>query len=300
MVRPACSSSELTSTISRGSEAFASEHTEGTRNPHQLLELGNAAAAEGDLEVAYLLYARGSLFTGADKSLNALGRPLCSQLAAGKLQTLAALCQPPTAAAVVAAAGVASQPYTSSPCTGFAHQAASFKRWKQMQQRLPAHFPGSSSQACDCSLEKGPSCTPQQPQTPTTKPAAALAQQQHLDALGSSSPCDPATTHPHKQRLASDNATTSVCGVCSSSSSSSSASTLWCTSSRTCACSCTPTSCVRKRRVFCASDLHVDRAGGANMQWLKSISSSSFQQDVLIVAGRVGCMPSPLPAGVRV
>jgi hypothetical protein len=33
----------------------------------------------------------------------------------------------------------------------------------------------------------------------------------------------------------------------------------------------------------------VDRAGGANMQWLKSISSSSFKEDVLIVAGRLAC-----------
>lgn len=39
------------------------------------------------------------------------------------------------------------------------------------------------------------------------------------------------------------------------------------------------------RRVLCASDLHVDRAGGANMALLKSISSSNFRQDVLIVAG---------------
>jgi hypothetical protein len=29
----------------------------------------------------------------------------------------------------------------------------------------------------------------------------------------------------------------------------------------------------------------VDRAGGANMEWLRSISSSSFKDDVIIMAG---------------
>jgi hypothetical protein len=38
-------------------------------------------------------------------------------------------------------------------------------------------------------------------------------------------------------------------------------------------------------RVFCVSDLHVDKAGGANMAWLQRISSSAFTNDVLIVAG---------------
>jgi hypothetical protein len=38
-------------------------------------------------------------------------------------------------------------------------------------------------------------------------------------------------------------------------------------------------------RVLCVSDLHVDKAGGANMAWLQRISSSAFSSDVLIVAG---------------
>jgi hypothetical protein len=42
---------------------------------------------------------------------------------------------------------------------------------------------------------------------------------------------------------------------------------------------------VASSRVFCVSDLHVDKAGGANMAWLKRISSSAFRNDVLIVAG---------------
>jgi hypothetical protein len=40
-------------------------------------------------------------------------------------------------------------------------------------------------------------------------------------------------------------------------------------------------------RVVCVSDLHVDKAGGANMAWLRRISSSAFLNDVLIVAGEL-------------
>jgi hypothetical protein len=41
----------------------------------------------------------------------------------------------------------------------------------------------------------------------------------------------------------------------------------------------------RPARVFCVSDLHVDQSAGANLQWVQRISTSSFKNDVLIVAG---------------
>lgn len=40
-----------------------------------------------------------------------------------------------------------------------------------------------------------------------------------------------------------------------------------------------------RSRVFCVSDVHVDAPGGANMSWVKRISSTAFRHDVLIVAG---------------
>jgi hypothetical protein len=43
-----------------------------------------------------------------------------------------------------------------------------------------------------------------------------------------------------------------------------------------------------RRRVLCVSDLHVDQ-GKANMAWLEAVSSSSFRDDVLIIAGG-GCV----------
>jgi hypothetical protein len=38
-------------------------------------------------------------------------------------------------------------------------------------------------------------------------------------------------------------------------------------------------------RVFCASDLHVDAPGGCSLRWLRSLSRSRFQSDVVVVAG---------------
>ncbi len=39
------------------------------------------------------------------------------------------------------------------------------------------------------------------------------------------------------------------------------------------------------RRVFCVSDLHVDRTGARHMEWVGRISQTAFRNDVLIVAG---------------
>ncbi|KAF6263899.1 hypothetical protein COO60DRAFT_1664767 [Scenedesmus sp. NREL 46B-D3] len=52
-------------------------------------------------------------------------------------------------------------------------------------------------------------------------------------------------------------------------------------------------------RVFCVSDLHVDKAGGANMSWLQRISSSVFMSDVLIVAGDVADTAAAVAAALR-
>ncbi|WIA13924.1 hypothetical protein OEZ85_002494 [Tetradesmus obliquus] len=52
-------------------------------------------------------------------------------------------------------------------------------------------------------------------------------------------------------------------------------------------------------RVFCVSDLHVDKAGGANMSWLQRISSSAFRNDVLIVAGDVADTAAAVAAALK-
>eukprot|EP00955_Chlamydomonas_euryale_P020307 215419-Chlamydomonas_euryale.AAC.9 len=45
----------------------------------------------------------------------------------------------------------------------------------------------------------------------------------------------------------------------------------------------------RLARVLVLSDLHVDRAGGANQRALESISATAFSRDVLVVAGARLC-----------
>jgi hypothetical protein len=46
-----------------------------------------------------------------------------------------------------------------------------------------------------------------------------------------------------------------------------------------------PSPRARRPRVFCLSDLHVDKPGGHNLEAIKSISGTAFLNDVLIVAG---------------
>lgn len=165
-----------------------SQQTSGDSSSQaHLFGLAEAAQAGGDVEVAYLLYAKG---TTADTSKG-------SRFTAGMLHSLAALCQPPTAAAA----------------------AAVPKRWQQMQQRLFADSLGAPLR-----------------QTAAAPTTPAFSKSHSIPALAGAGP-----PIAHSSRVG--------------------------------------------RRVFCASDLHVDRAGGANMAWLKSISSSSFRHDVLIVAG---------------
>ncbi len=43
-------------------------------------------------------------------------------------------------------------------------------------------------------------------------------------------------------------------------------------------------------QVYCASDLHVDAPGAEALAWLRSISTTRFQQDVIIVAGEAAYM----------
>ncbi|KAI8464673.1 MAG: hypothetical protein J3K34DRAFT_490958 [Monoraphidium minutum] len=50
-----------------------------------------------------------------------------------------------------------------------------------------------------------------------------------------------------------------------------------------------------RRRVFAASDMHVDKAGARHMEWVQGVGAGPFQNDVLIVAGDV----ADTPAGVR-
>lgn len=222
--------------------------------PQQLLALAKAAADQGDLEVAYLLYAKGSSSSSATASDGASEH---QKFVSGQLQTLAAMCQPPTAAAVAVAATVvpnsgngssSSGPTFGAPETASGNFNSSTtsagilvpKHWQQMQQRL--YLRGNSSPGFHVS---------------------AVARQQHsLDVQDSSA--------TNASSSSSSNLPTTM-----SSSSSSVASHAQSSSSD-------PTTA---RRVFCVSDLHVDRAGGANMAWLKAISSSNFQNDVLIVAG---------------
>jgi hypothetical protein len=197
-------------------------------DPQQLLTLAATAAAQGDYEVAYLLYAKSnakqtshSQYVDDDKK---------SKSVAGQLQTLAAMCQPPTAAAAAISpgrlgptrssnAGLSSAYTTNSSGVTYTNSSTSFpqpllKRWQHMQQRL---------QLC---------CT-------DNNTSSTISSQSLPSADGT--------------RSSSANSTTSATS--------------------------------RARRVFCISDMHVDRAGGANMAWLQSISSSSFQDDVIIVAG---------------
>jgi hypothetical protein len=180
------------------SNSKSQQPSDGSSSQAHLLGLAEAAAGAGDVEVSYLLYAKGCLGTAADTSPS-------SRFTAGMLHSLAAMCQPPTTTAAAA--------------------AATPKRWQQMTQRL---------------LSDSLSGVPSHP----TTAGAAFSKSRSSPALAG---VGPTTASSSSSRPG--------------------------------------------RRVFCASDLHVDRAGGANLAWMKSISSSNFRHDVLIVAGELITAP---------
>lgn len=189
-----------------------------------LVTLAATAAAQGDLEVAYLLYSKShSRHTSRSQHVEQKN----SKAVAGQLQTLAAMCQPPTAPAAAISLGslhfarsIDQSEYKTSHSSRAAVSSSNInspqplpKRWQHMQQRLELGCADNNT-----------------------------------STISSSS---------NQSILSADSTISSNTNSINS----------------------------RARRVFCVSDLHVDRAGGANMEWLRSISSSSFKDDVIIVAG---------------
>ena len=243
-------------------EPVTLSHCEPQSDQRQLLLLAQTAAAQGDHEIAYCLYAKGcSEQSSAGVAQASSGGEVFK---AGQLQTLAALCQAPLQAAVVAdgAGGSGGTTCASSSLvactatssatadsTGFQTHCTS-QRWQRMQAQL--QLPQSNinpSSRNSCSSHRSPQLS--------------LSASSHTLACSHGASMCKAASSPCITSLAGNTGSSGGGG----------------TGGISCSCG------SKQRRVFCVSDLHIDRAGGANMSWLKSIDSVKFKNDVIIVAG---------------
>jgi len=274
------SASEPALTVMKSQSGGMSDHSQ------HLLTLAETAAAQGDHEVAYCLFAKGCPTVAASELPQITTK--VHALSAGRLKMLSEMCKIP---AIAAAAAPVPAPHKVQDCQTAGrhlqmddiHRAKhhSSKRWQQLQSRFqPQHHcscscssSSSSSSSSSCSSSSSSSCSssssssssssavlPQLPSHNTIQPQQSQFNSRRCTATSPSHTCLPSS--PSSSHTSNGNGTTTT----SSSSSNS--------------CCCAP-----RRRVFCVSDLHVDRAGGANLSWVKSISSTIFKNDMLIIAG---------------